>query len=272
MESIFRYLIIASASITILFIIYLIFFKKDNNFRLSRFFLLSGLLFSLLLPFNTYNIELPEFSDQAETFVEERKNNTSGESVINLQPVNTDKSRPVETATGQQTSTPINSNQFILIIYLIISSILIVRILFSIGQIGWYYLVSDKQKEQGFTVVYITKRSIPFSFFRLIFITKEDLNKNIQQIIEHEKIHAKQIHTIDLLIAELLVAAMWFNPFIWMYKRELQQVHEFLADEGVLNSGADQLEYQALLVNQAAEGRLVALSSNFSYSLIKKEL
>jgi hypothetical protein len=142
---------------------------------------------------------------------------------------------------------------------------------FQFFQITWYYLTLKKQKKQGFTIIYLKKRSIPFSFFNLIFIGKQDIEENTQ-IIEHEKIHAKQIHTIDLLIAELLVAAMWFNPFIWMYKRELQQVHEFLADEGVLNSGVDQLEYQTLLVNHAAEGRLVAVSSNFSYSLIKKRI
>jgi bla regulator protein BlaR1 len=148
--------------------------------------------------------------------------------------------------------------------------LLVFRILFSVFQITWYYLTLKKQKKQGFTIIYLKKRSIPFSFFNLIFIGKQDIEENTQ-IIEHEKIHAKQIHTIDLLIAELLVAAMWFNPFIWMYKRELQQVHEFLADEGVLNSGVDQLEYQTLLVNHAAEGRLVAVSSNFSYSLIIKK-
>ena len=165
-----------------------------------------------------------------------------------------------------------NWTKLILLIYLSVSAILIVRLLFSLAKVLLYYLNSEKEKKNGYTLVMVNKKTVPFSFFNWVFINKSVLNTDKLQIIAHEKIHAKQYHTIDLLFSELLVAAMWFNPFIWMFKKALQQVHEFLADEGVLNSGYNKLEYQSLLVNQVAEGRLVAVSSHFSYSLIKKRI
>jgi len=73
-------------------------------------------------------------------------------------------------------------------------------------------------------------------------------------------------------LIELLSAVMWFNPLVWMMKNSVQLVHEYLADEGVLNTGTDKLRYQALLINQIAEERLICLSSSFNHSLIKKRM
>jgi len=269
MESLYRYIIIISISTTILFIVYALLFKKENNFKLIRVYLISSLVFSLLLPFNQVSIDVSGIFTKPKEVIQESKTSVNNQA---LEFSNITSGNQATESNEELTQTPVNVQQLIIIIYSIISSIFLVRILFSIFQIIWYYMVSEKKKQNGFTIIYISKNSIPFSFFKLIFISKSSANDNINQIIEHEKIHAKQYHTIDLLLTELLVAAMWFNPFIWMYKKALQQVHEFLADEGVLNSGVDQLEYQSLLVNQAAEDRLVAVSSNFSYSLIKKRI
>jgi len=98
-------------------------------------------------------------------------------------------------------------------------------------------------------------------------------------MITHEKIHVSQFHSLDLLVMELLTAVMWFNPLIWMMKNSVQLVHEYLADEGALNSGLDPLRYRVLLLNQVTEEKLICLSSSFSsarfpgkYSLIKKRI
>jgi hypothetical protein len=91
-------------------------------------------------------------------------------------------------------------------------------------------------------------------------------------MILHEKIHVSQFHSLDLLVMELLTAVMWFNPLIWMMKNSVQLVHEYLADEGALKSGIDPLRYRLLLLNQVTEEKLICLSSNFNYSLIKKRI
>jgi hypothetical protein len=90
-------------------------------------------------------------------------------------------------------------------------------------------------------------------------------------MILHEKIHASQYHSVDIILAELVTAIMWFNPVVWLVKKSMLQVHEYLADEGVLSAGFDRLNYQTLLVNQLIEEKAIVLSSNFS-SLIKKRM
>ncbi len=273
MENYYRFFIITSVSITILFLVYLIISRKETNFKLLITYLVSSLIFALLLPINNFKLDIGLAGIlQNPTQIDQNiENENSIDKKIALNPVENNPGANLKSK-KKELGNNVNINTIALAIYLIIGMLLIFRTVFSICKITWYYLISEKKKQHGFTIIYINKSCIPFAFFNLIFISKTIKNENIQQIIEHEKIHAKQFHTIDLLLTELLVAAMWFNPFIWMYKRALQQVHEFLADEGVLNSGIDQLEYQSILVNQAAEGSLVAVSSNFSYSLIKKRI
>ncbi|CAN0463894.1 unnamed protein product, partial [Scytosiphon promiscuus] len=112
-----------------------------------------------------------------------------------------------------------------------------------------------------------------FSFFEWIFIPKNQIEENLSDnIIKHEQINASQFHSIDLIMIELMLVVMWFNPLVWRMKKSIQLVHEYLADEGVLHSGADKLRYQALLINQVAEDRLICISSSFNDSLIKKRI
>jgi hypothetical protein len=91
-----------------------------------------------------------------------------------------------------------------------------------------------------------------------------------EQIIAHEKVHILQYHSIDILLAEFVAAITWFNPVVWLFRNSVQLVHEYLADAGVLESGVDKLQYQALLLNQVAETELITLYSGFNQSSINK--
>jgi len=84
--------------------------------------------------------------------------------------------------------------------------------------------------------------------------------------------HAFQLHSLDLIFIEVLVILFWFNPFIYWYRKSIREVHEFLADQAVVENGYDHLDYQKLLLNQAAGGRFIGLTSRFSYSLSKNRL
>ncbi|MFN8257617.1 MAG: GldM family protein [Bacteroidales bacterium] len=266
-----KYLILLSICIAVFYIAYLAFFRKEQNFKLLRFFLLSGIVFSIILPLNPLKMVIP-FINSANQVLENEAQ----------------AKKPVSGAVpGRETLSQLTINQdidttkpvikfdyksFLLLVYLVISLLIFARLILSVCKILYLYFSSEKVNYQNFTFILLDKRIIAFTFFKWIFIDKKSDKSDLQQIIKHEKIHASQYHSIDVLLSELLVATLWFNPFAWMYKKALQQVHEFLADEGVINSGFDKLEYQTLLVNQAAEERLVAVSSNFSYSLIKKRI
>lgn len=158
-------------------------------------------------------------------------------------------------------------------IYLIGFAFLLLRMLFSLAVLFRLYFVSAKKRQDGFTMLINDSVKAPYSFFGWVFIPQKMFEENdYSEIILHEKVHVSQYHSIDIIVIELLSAVMWFNPFVWKMRNSVQLVHEYLADEGVLNTGIDRLQYQALLVNQVAEERLICLSSGFHQSQIKKRL
>jgi len=270
METYNNYLIVSSVSISIFYLAYLYFFRKEQNFKIIRIFLLSAILFSLILPLNPFTINLPCVKE-VKPFIENTKPSYKPdvEAIESIKPTELPVNQNIK---AKNVITEIDYKSILFKIYLIVGAFILARLILSVCKILFFYINSEKTKYQKHTLVLLDKRIIAFSFFNWIFVDKLNTNSDLEQIIKHEKIHASQYHSIDLLLSELLVATMWFNPFTWMLKKALQQVHEFLADEGVINSGFDRLEYQTLLVNQAAEERLVAVSSNFSYSLIKKRM
>ena len=273
MQSYYQYLIISSTSIGVLYLAYYYFFRKINDFKKIRIFLLSALVFSLLLPLNPVSINLSDYL----AFNNQESNKSLRENIIykgtenNLKEFNSSEFELTK-STNSAPQDHFDAEQMFLIIYLAVTGLFVLRLIISITKMILLSIYAEKIKHKNYTLILLDKRIIAFSFFNWIFIDKTIDKKELKQIIEHEKAHAEQYHTFDLLFSELLVATMWFNPFVWMFKKALTQVHEYLADEQVLNSGFNKLEYQQLLVNQAAEERLIAVSSNFSYSLIKKRI
>lgn len=170
-------------------------------------------------------------------------------------------------------SQSINWLEIIVKTYLFVSLILLLRIGWNLGFILLRYCKSKKTKYDFCQLIYLKHGKYTYSFFYWIFINQENLSEeDIEQIISHEKIHASQYHSIDIILVELLAAVMWFNPFVWMIRRTIKFVHEYLADEGALNAGINKIRYQTLLVNQVTEEKLICFSSNFNSSIIKKRI
>jgi TonB family protein len=94
----------------------------------------------------------------------------------------------------------------------------------------------------------------------------------LPQIIEHEKVHMDQKHSIDLILLELLTIFQWFNPVIWLYRRSMKSIHEYLADEGVIVKGFDRVNYQELLLGQTLGFQVNDLTNNFNHSLLKNRI
>ena len=112
----------------------------------------------------------------------------------------------------------------------------------------------------------------PFSFFPYVVIPKKSYESgDYSEILAHEKAHINQGHTFDLLLTELLVSFLWFNPFIWLIKRSIVLNHEYLADNFSLKSSCNIKEYQYKLLNIPTTLMNVPLAHNFS-SLIKNRI
>jgi TonB family protein len=113
----------------------------------------------------------------------------------------------------------------------------------------------------------------PFSYFKRIFIPSKRIDESsFDSIVAHERSHLRQGHYIDLFIVEITTVIQWFNPIIWLYEKSIKEIHEYLADETVLNSGNNKGKYQALLVNQAIGGPVFILTNQFNQSLAKKRI
>ncbi|MBR6992010.1 MAG: M56 family metallopeptidase [Bacteroidales bacterium] len=114
-----------------------------------------------------------------------------------------------------------------------------------------------------------------FSFFNHIVIKSRDLTEDeIQQVLAHELTHAQQRHSWDTLLIQLVRCLLWFNPFVWLYERELSTVHEYLADEAVLRQGNEETysHYLQLLFKQATGIRYSPLVNSFHFLTIKNRI
>ena len=133
--------------------------------------------------------------------------------------------------------------------------------------------LSKKVEYQGYTIIYMNNDMTPFSYFKRIFIPSVHVDEtSFDHIIAHEKSHLTQGHYIDLFIVEIMTVLQWFNPVMWFYEKSIKEVHEYLADDAVLQTGSNQGKYQALLVNQAIGGPVFILTNQFNQSLIKKRI
>ena len=112
----------------------------------------------------------------------------------------------------------------------------------------------------------------PFSWMNYIVISRKDLEENGREILIHEMAHIHHRHSVDLLVADICIFFQWFNPGAWLLKQELQNVHEYEADETVINEGVNAKEYQLLLIKKAVGTRLYSMANSFNHSKLKKRI
>lgn len=116
------------------------------------------------------------------------------------------------------------------------------------------------------------RRVTPFSWMRYIVMSHDDYAEAGQHIITHEKAHIRSLHSIDLLFADLCGCLQWFNPAMWLIKRELRDIHEYEADRAVIDSGADPAEYQLLLIKKAVGSGRYSIANSLNHSKLKKRI
>ena len=115
----------------------------------------------------------------------------------------------------------------------------------------------------GTVLVRIGRSVTPFSWYRYIVLSENDLAEKGDAIVLHEKAHLRLRHSVDLLLTDLAGCLQWFNPAMWLLCRELRAIHEYEADEAVLDSGVDAKHYQLLLIRKAAGGRWYSVANSF---------
>ncbi|MBR5170513.1 MAG: TonB family protein [Muribaculaceae bacterium] len=124
----------------------------------------------------------------------------------------------------------------------------------------------------GVTLHIVPGDQSPFSYFKHIVINEQDYRDNPREILIHEQGHIGLRHSWDVVFMGLVTLFQWWNPAAWLLCRELRQVHEYEADEAVLNQGVDVKQYQLLLIRKSVGNQLFSMANNFNYHSLKKRI
>ncbi|MEC4048457.1 M56 family metallopeptidase [Flavobacterium sp. SUN046] len=253
METIFLYLIKSSALIAVFFLTYYLLLKKETFFKTNRWFLLSGLVISVSLPL--YIIKKVVWVEKPKLSVEDL-----------LAMANPAKNAPL-------VESSINWFDLLFIGYGLVVTSLSIKIL--INLVSLFQLLYKKQMErkEDFTLINVNEPIAPFSFFKYIVYNPSLYSEHeLQSILLHEKVHSKQRHSIDVLIAQLFCVLFWFNPFIWWYKKAIVQNLEYIADSEAIQLIEDKKAYQRVLLKVVSHQNCLPITNNFYQSLIKKRI
>jgi hypothetical protein len=254
-----RYLLICTSCLTLSYIIYRFIFRSELRFGQQRVFIIASLLLSIFLPLIDFSFYIPGSFQNSLVLI----NSVKPLSEENYAQVSYEHS-------GFNYRAYVN---ILLYLYISMSVLFIMSAIFQIIKISWLARICRKESHNNLIILRSEKIKNPFSFLKWIFIPESitDLEER-QSIIIHESVHSSQYHSLDNLIIELATGILWFNPVIWMMKRSLHLVHEYLADAGTLEAGIEKLRYQTLLLNQVAEDRLIYIHSGFNNNLLKKRM
>ena len=261
MGAFFIYILKSSVCLVLFYLFFRLLLSKETFHRFNRAALLGVLFFSLLIPC----IEMTTRHQ-----VEVQQAVLSIEQLLMMAELNA--TAPEVGAVIQEAPT-VSWIQIVLLVYLagivffacrnICSLICLFRLIYS-GR--------HEKLEKGIILVVHNRTIAPFSWMKYIVISRKDLEENGREILIHETAHIRHRHSIDLLLADICIFFQWFNPGAWLLKQELQNIHEYEADETVINEGVNAKEYQLLLIKKAVGTRLYSMANSFNHSKLKKRI
>lgn len=124
----------------------------------------------------------------------------------------------------------------------------------------------------GVVLVRTPQPVTPFSWGRYVVLAETEPAEEVATILLHERAHVRLHHTWDLLFADLAGCLQWFNPAVWLLRRELCAIHEYEADRAVLEAGTDARAYQLLLVRRAVGTQAFVAANNFNHSKLQNRI
>ena len=243
-----EYLIKSTAILTIFYVFYKVFLQSETFFQSIRSYFLVGIFSALTFPL----ITIPKY--------------------IQIEPLNLSGLYVTDSTPSLQSPT-FDWIQLIVIIYLLGVVFFSIRFLAQLSSLLWFLYTHQKIKKGKYIFVKTTKNIAPFSFFNYIVYNSDKYNnKELEQILIHEKTHTNHLHSIDIFLSHCMAILNWFNPFIWLYNKEMHKNLEFIADEFTQNITEEKKKYQYLLLKTISPNYKMALTTNFYNSLIKKRI
>ena len=280
-----RYLILASMGTILFFAAYWLLMRRETRFAMVRYYLVGTLLLSFLLPLVHLSLNNPlsyynniaqhnQFSSPKQDVTMVPQQTVK----VTTTPNHTTGTQKQVQSTIQQSSDKAASNSHTAYVYafwiiygmgcFVSLLLLVIRLL----RLRKYLHGLPFKMENGCRVSLLEEGTSAFSFGNYIVVgTNGFSDKEVEQLVGHERVHVRQHHSLDCLLCEVAKAVLWFNPFIWLYERELKRVHEYFADNVMLNSeqGTD---YAQLFYHQVSGKVYSQLTNSFDYGIIGKRI
>jgi TonB family protein len=234
------------------YLVYSLFLKKDTHFAMNRFYLLVTAMLSLLIPLLSLNIDLAGMPESYGYLLD----------TISVGSKWVEHTLPDDPLTFEFLIVCYSAGVAVALTGFLIRIVRLLLIIRSEGYTG----------HDGMKIVFLPEGSgSPFSFFRYVFITREHYHsREVPEMLMHEQVHIRQRHSADLLLIEMLAIPQWFNPFIWLYRKSMKHIHEYIADEGVIRYSVDKQVYQSALLHIGTGLIAGSLVNSFNHSLLKR--
>lgn len=248
--------IVYSLKVSVFLIAFYLMFKslmsRETLHRANRYLILGSIGLSFVLPL--WHITLNAAPGHAVTAAE------LSQSVVWLE----------EVIVGGEASQTFDWRALAVVAFYAGISVCLLRMIISI--IGVLRVISHGERQtlpDGTVLVITDDEQAPFSWVKYIIINRKDHDENLQEILTHERAHIRCRHSIDVLVCDVFCCLQWFNPAMWLLRRELCAVHEYEADKAVLDSGINAKQYQILLIKKAAGGKWYSIANSFNHSKLK---
>ena len=248
------YLLKFSGCLLVFWLLYVLLLEKQQMHRFKRFYLLGSFVVALVIP----QLTIIEYIEPIVQNYEVSNAFIPIEAEFVPQPIN---------------EAPVITLEAVLwTIYTL--GVLLFSARFAINLHRLYRSISKNStyKDRNFIYVLLTEYRIPHSFFTYIFVNQNQFENNQipEEVKLHEETHAKQLHSLDILLLELLQIVFWFHPLVYILKHHVKLNHEFLADDAVLQQGVATKNYQNILLQFSSNTHNHQLASAINYSSFKK--
>ncbi|MDC7995810.1 M56 family metallopeptidase [Altibacter sp. HG106] len=249
------YLAKSALLLVIFFGIYHFLLRRDTHFTAHRWFLTGGIVASLTVPFIALTrIVYKEVIPLSET---------TSETIIPTQTI----------ATVIESNASIPWTTVVLGIYLAGVTFFLLRLVWRLTIVLRMVTQQPSVRKSAYRYVQVTEPIRPFSFFHyIVYNPTQHPEVELQMILQHERAHARQWHSLDVVFAHLLIAIQWCNPFAWWYKKDMEENLEFLADHTTAQDVPSKKDYQLALLRISSPEATPVLTTPFYQSFIKKRI
>ena len=253
------YILKSSFCLVLLYGFYRLLLASTTRFSLNRWVLIGGMLACLLLPFVSLELEREPIFQAPLRLVEEWEQPVLGITEVGVAKISQEKTEYSWFGT------------LVVLVYLSGAAVVLFR--WVVGYISLFHWISRHEYKEfnGLRWVLYDLPVRPFSWGRYIVMNRLEYEKH-SPVCLHEEMHCRYGHCYDNLLMQMVLIFHWWNPLVWKLKHELSDVHEYQADEGVLNQGIDAKTYQLLLVRKAVGSRLYSMACGFTHSSLKKRI